>query len=130
MPICRDCGQEVNEIIKWSTKCKSCTKEDSHWRHIKASYGLSKDEWMRMYSKQEGKCAICGCENYQDIKGNRLSVDHSHPVSETRRAGTVEKNQIRGLLCHSCNTALGCLKHDLELFRKAMSYLESPPGLE
>jgi hypothetical protein len=123
MPTCRDCKQEVEEIVKYSTKCRSCTKEDAHWRHIKASYNMSKNEWLALYESQNGGCAICGCGNYEDIKGNRLSVDHSHPHGETRNAGKVKKHQIRGLLCHSCNTALGCFKHDIKLFTKAVEYL-------
>ena len=42
----------------------------------------------------------------------RLYVDHCHKTGK-----------IRGLLCNSCNTALGLLKDDISLFKRSIDYL-------
>jgi len=43
-----------------------------------------------------------------------LSIDHCHKT-----------NKIRGLLCMQCNTTLGRFKHDIELLKQAIKYLEN-----
>jgi len=42
----------------------------------------------------------------------KLVVDHCH-----------EGGQVRGLLCHNCNRALGLLKDDVDTLQKAIDYL-------
>ena len=41
-----------------------------------------------------------------------LSVDHDHDTGE-----------VRGLLCHACNHALGLLKDDRRLVAKLLAYI-------
>lgn len=128
--ICRDCNTEVDEIVSYSTKCRPCTKEDAYWRHIKATYGMTKEDWHLLYESQHGKCAICSAGNYKDSKKNRLSVDHAHQYGVTRGSTKkVKKEDIRGLLCHDCNIALGAFKDNAELLKNAVVYLESHNGL-
>jgi hypothetical protein len=127
---CRDCNTEVDEIVAYSTKCRPCTKEDAHWRHIKAAYGMSKLDWTFLYESQNGKCAICGSENFQDSKKNRLSVDHAHPYGQARGDSKVKKEDIRGLLCHDCNIALGAFRHNVSALKNAIDYLESHKCIE
>lgn len=43
----------------------------------------------------------------------KLNVDHDH---KTRN--------VRGLLCHNCNRALGLLKDNINSLKSAISYLE------
>ena len=68
-------------------------KERKKWSDIRIKYGLSQEDWEKIYNDQEGKCAICGreAENYNLI----LCVDHDHSTRE-----------IRGLLCDWCNRSL------------------------
>lgn len=76
------------------------------------------EKYFQMIEDQDNKCAICNkeetCIDGRSVnkKPRRLSIDHCH-VS----------GKVRGLLCHSCNTAIGKLKDDLELFKKAMDYI-------
>lgn len=84
--------------------CKTCydTSDDRNnkriaWReansdyHLKLRYGVTHVDYQRMLQEQGGVCAICG-----NPPGNRkLAVDHCH-----------ETLKVRGLLCHTCNTAL------------------------
>jgi hypothetical protein len=74
-------------------------------------YGLSLDEYDALATKQGGVCAICG-EPPVKGGGKRLVVDHDH-----------QTGWIRGLLCGSCNVAIGYLREDPKLFDRAKEYL-------
>ena len=71
-------------------------------------YGIDQKGYEELYLKQQGKCAICG------IFKDKLDIDHCH-----------KKNKIRGLLCGSCNRALGLLKDNTEFLLKAINYLNT-----
>lgn len=73
---------------------------------LKADYGLTVEQYQEMYDAQEGLCSICG--DHHDT----LCVDHSH-----------ETGKVRGLLCSSCNIALGKLKDDAVIVQRAADYL-------
>src|SRR6266567_3377847 len=75
---------------------------------LKRKYGITWDEYQEMFESQKGLCAICqGVE-----EGRMLSVDHDH-----------ETGKVRGLLCGSCNRALGLFKEDPELLDIAKEYV-------
>ena len=80
------------------------------WR-LRKTYGLSVTDYERMASQQAGVCALCGKRN---SSGRRLAVDHCHATGA-----------VRSLLCASCNLAIGHLKDDPALMRKAATYVES-----
>ncbi len=103
-------------------------QESARWRHIKATYSISKDEWQQLYESQDGKCAICGCTDVPEERRSNLSVDHAHGPHDTAR-GTTDKTTIRGLLCQPCNKGLGSFKDDPELLIKAVEYLNKPKPL-
>ena len=82
-------------------------------------YGITVDDYDKMFSKQGGVCAICHQEETsRDRNGfgergvRRLAVDHD------KETGTV-----RGLLCAACNMGIGSLGHSQERMRSAISYL-------
>ena len=79
-------------------------------------YGLTPQQHNEMFAKQEGCCSICGIHQSKLIKG--LHVDHCH-ISK----------KIRGLLCNQCNYGLGNFKDNIDVIKKAISYLESHNGL-
>ena len=64
-----------------------------------------------MLEEQGGACAICRSTS-PGGKG-RFHVDHDHVTQE-----------IRGLLCHGCNTTLGQVKDSPAALRAAAEYLE------
>lgn len=93
--------------------CKSCTKKNYELSHsyeyrIEKRYGLSMEQYEKMEQEQNRGCAICG----QRDEGRRLVVDHCHTTQ-----------QVRGLLCNHCNTAIGAFKDDPRLLLKAAKYL-------
>lgn len=67
-----------------------------------------------MLEQQNYKCLICntnqGDEGLNRTRG--LVVDHNHNTGE-----------IRGLLCHRCNLAIGLLNDDEETMNNAIIYI-------
>jgi hypothetical protein len=86
--------------------CKECRKQQGADMHIKRMYGLTRVELDALIEAQGGLCAICETNP-------AVHVDHDHVTGK-----------IRGVLCFTCNVALGQLKDDVALFRKAIDYLE------
>jgi hypothetical protein len=74
---------------------------------IKRNFGITVEDYDKMFIAQSGRCAICHCESTK-----ALAVDHCHTTGK-----------VRGLLCTSCNTGLGLFKDNLELLEKAKLYL-------
>lgn len=75
---------------------------------LKAKYGLAWSEYQEMFERQNGVCAICkGTE-----EDRMLAVDHNH-----------ETDIVRGLLCGTCNRALGLFKDSPELLQVAKEYV-------
>lgn len=81
-------------------------------RHRK--YGIGATEYAAMLAAQGGVCAICGRAASGRKDSTELCVDHCHT-----------SNQIRGLLCHSCNRGIGLLQDSEEVLEKALAYLRS-----
>lgn len=101
--------------------CKSCHKEKyggDYQRNLdlKRKYGITLETYNILLKQQDYKCAICGQEESHSLFGNKvipLSVDHNH-----------ETGEIRQLLCHACNTAIGLLGEDVSRLASAITYLE------
>jgi hypothetical protein len=73
---------------------------------------ITKEEYLKLYEQQEGKCKICNMVPTGHKK--TLCLDHDHITLK-----------VRGLLCDNCNTALGKFKDDVELLQKAINYLKT-----
>ena len=137
--LCTKCGEykETEEFLWYENKyqarggyhynCKACLKVYADAKralnkelpdqtkvrrgyHIKSKYGLSMESYESMLTEQADSCAICK-DSFTESKLPR--VDHNH------RTG-----RVRGLLCHSCNTAIGHLKDDPTILKAAIEYME------
>ena len=76
------------------------------------NYGITLEQYERMFFEQDGKCAICGNpESHSDKK--RLAVDHDH-----------QTGKVRGLLCNKHNRILGTLGDSVDELKRAIAYLE------
>ena len=73
-------------------------------------YGLTPRKYKELYKKQGGVCAICQRSTHQV---GRLQVDHCHT-----------QNIIRGLLCRTCNVALGDLQDNCKWLLRAIQYVK------
>ena len=121
MKQCRSCGVEKknSEFHKNQSRCKPCKSEidrkyyeNDRSNYYIRTYGISLSDFNAMFEEQEGCCAVCGTHQLQ-LK-TRLCVDHDHATGK-----------VRGLLCNSCNTALGKLKDNYDIAYRAADYLRS-----
>jgi len=85
-------------------------KDYSKNKHLRATYGISLDDYNEMFRLQEGKCYLCG-KHQSEVK-RALSVDHCHKTGK-----------IRKLLCQPCNTLLGMSGDNPAVLQKAINYL-------
>ena len=72
-------------------------------------FGITKADYDRLLIQQDSACAICKLIP----KRRRLDVDHCH-----------DTGRVRGLLCETCNKALGQFEDNPELLRAAIQYLQ------
>ena len=86
-------------------------KQKSRNHHLKTTYGITQDDYNMMFEKQGGRCAIC--EKHQTEISRALSVDHCHTTGK-----------VRGLLCHTCNSAIGKFYDNINLLENAILYLK------
>lgn len=123
------CGREENY------KCKLCRVEG----HLRRTYDLSLEEYLQLYRKQGGKCAICGRtlllnEAFnlviEDEEATRAEVDHEH-VAKKIKPQPPKRDLVRGLLCGGryagCNAKLGHVDN-VEWLEAAVVYLKNPPA--
>jgi hypothetical protein len=79
--------------------------------HRKSRTGWTADQYDLAYVEQGGCCYLC--RRHASELPHGLVADHCH-----------ESNTPRRLLCDACNTALGLLRDDAELIRRAANYIE------
>lgn len=78
-------------------------------------HGISLDEYAQMFEDQQGRCASCRGEETQVSRNgtpHMMPVDHDH-----------ETGEVRGLLCHRCNRALGLLGDDPGTVQRLLIYI-------
>jgi len=100
---CYTCHAEYDKETYNSLKQKD---QDLRYR-----YGINLDIYNQLILKQNNKCAIC-LDKLQS--GTKVHVDHCHLT-----------DQVRGILCTSCNTSLGKFKESIEILQRAIDYLRS-----
>lgn len=85
--------------------------EGNRKRKLQREFGITVEEFDRMFAAQGSRCAICGTD---DFGGAYAHVDHCH-----------QTGLVRGLLCVRCNQGLGFFKDDPDRMRAAIAYLEA-----
>jgi hypothetical protein len=94
--------------------CRNAHSTASKHRHpdavkntvLKRTYGLTLVEREEKLARQDYRCAICK-ERLDDPH-----VDHDH-----------ETNQVRDLLCRTCNLAVGYVQENILIAEALVSYL-------
>ena len=81
---------------------------ESYNRHLKSLYGITSEDYDRMYQEQKGLCALC---SRSSTSGRHLDVDHDHTTGK-----------VRGLLCVGCNRFVGRFEQNF-LGEKTNEYL-------
>lgn len=134
MKICRKClgNKDLSSFTKQKgypdgrkNICNACRNEQRRERYannssrvvsnnLKSKYGINLEQYICMFKKQNGLCAICN-EPETCVRAGKvmsLSVDHCHTSGD-----------IRGLLCNDCNRGIGLLKDDAKTLLKAYEYI-------
>jgi hypothetical protein len=104
--VCSSCGEKRpdTDFHKNQTTCKACVRL--------RRYGLTHAGYEILLEEQDRQCAVCSAREEEVV----FAVDHDHATGV-----------VRGLLCGPCNRALGLLRDDPELVRRAAEYLTMPP---
>lgn len=90
-------------------KYKALTWRQKLERRLK-SYGMTLDDFDRMWDQQGGNCASCFvCLEHDDP----FHIDHDHKTGA-----------VRGILCPPCNLTVGHGRESPDLLRKCAAYLE------
>lgn len=116
MSKCKECCKEyyqenrehiINRTKEYEQKNREyVTQRHKEWKY-RIKFDLTKEEYSEL---AKNGCMICGTfEN--------LCVDHDHNT-----------NEVRGILCRSCNGAIGLLQDSVDILLKAAAYLESKQG--
>lgn len=100
-----------NEVIYLESEITEKTLKHSFGQKW-SLYKISKEDFMSLAERQGNMCAVCKV----DATGleHRLCVDHDHYT-----------NEIRGLLCHDCNTATGWIHDRPEVAEQLAHYLRT-----
>lgn len=94
--------------------CHSCQRDYSRNHRLQLLYGVDLDTYSMLLQVQGNVCFICR----KSAAGRSLAVDHDHSTGE-----------VRGLLCHQCNSGvLGALADSVDALKRAIEYLENPPA--
>lgn len=90
-------------------------KRNTKSKKLKQRYGINLNDYEAMLRRQRNKCLICRKPERRIIAGKliQLSVDHCH------RTGVV-----RGLLCSSCNVAIGMFEESVKTMKRAIDYVK------
>jgi hypothetical protein len=111
---CKAC--QASRALEWFRNNRERSIATARRTHLRKAYGITVEEYDGLLEKQDHRCGICGEPESTARAGKTMSlaVDHCHG-----------SGRVRGLLCNNCNRAVGLLKDDAELLRKAIVYLES-----
>jgi hypothetical protein len=112
----RDWAKEKWKIDPTNFKIANKTWRDNNPdknrnRKLKSKYGITSDDYNKLFNEQEGKCKTCG--RHQNEFKIKLCVDHNH-----------ETGNIRGLLCTDCNIALGKIKENIKTLKNLIKLIE------
>lgn len=118
-------NQRPNGRSVWCVLCRNkharkrytkLPQEQRRDARLRSRYGISFLDYVRMYESQGGCCAACRepADAITEDGQLPLRVDHDHTTGE-----------VRGLLCHGCNSAIGYMNDDPTRLEKAAEYLRT-----
>lgn len=91
--------------------CRKCKTASGRNSQLKRNFGITLDDFQSMLAAAGGMCSICSGSML--VVGRGPNVDHCHKT-----------NKVRGLLCNTCNTAIGLLKDNIKILQGAIRYLK------
>jgi len=113
---CAGCQSFVPLFYCSGSRCKACASSAAHEKRLESTYGISPEDYLRIFAAQGGRCGICR----NKPRTIRFAVDHDHKTGE-----------VRGILCKRCNhDLLGGGHDDVMMLFRAIQYLLFPPAAE
>jgi hypothetical protein len=93
----------------WTPEKRASVARRQKNNAYRSKYGLTIDEAVALLDSQGG-CGICG----KALTERQMRVDHCHATGV-----------VRGILCNTCNTALGYLGDTANALERAARYINS-----
>jgi hypothetical protein len=90
---------------------EECARTAKSLGNARWKYGITMQEYRRLWLKQKGVCAICELPERTE-RNHLLTIDHDHVT-----------DHVRGLLCSQCNRAIGMLQDDPKVIEAAAAYV-------
>lgn len=127
--VCKNCRHKEyddNEAAYKDKNHESYKRRRSNgvWQRRRLqNFGITEEIYARMLDEQHNACKVCGTT----APGGRgdWHIDHDRKCcSGDRSCGKC----VRGLLCHLCNVALGCVHDSPEILKNLLIYLEARNG--
>jgi hypothetical protein len=115
---CAVCRKEFRkeELIVYGRKsyflCSPCKSDLNRLER----FGLTPADYKFLLAFQNNCCAIC--ERRLQLTQHNFAVDHCH-----------DSDDVRGILCKRCNTALGIFQDDPDFLVRAAEYVNHPPAV-
>lgn len=119
---CKPCRNAAQSLYYQKHKLERRSYDQAYYRRnpdkwrdeqLRRKFGITIENYRIILDQQDGKCLIC-LRSAADFPGQRwLAVDHCHATG-----------QIRGILCHSCNRAVGLFQDNPDLMIKAAQYVQ------
>jgi len=118
---CRECAKLYN-IAYYKAHAALYKRKAIIWKALhpeavrsstlKKKYGITLQQWNEQFARQGNACAICRTTEVPNATRDWVT-DHNHKT-----------NSIRGILCRKCNMAIGLLKDDFKIIRRAVMYVK------
>lgn len=112
---CETCETSFRTEQHNARNCPKCAERLPWASSVKLNYKLSVAEFLRMLTEQGDVCAIC-----KRNPDGHFAVDHDHACCPGKKSCG---RCVRGLLCRSCNWAIGHMQDDPQRLRAAADYL-------
>lgn len=134
--VCKNAGQDAAHRRRPAPhpgpRCETCHRAERqarkarrHASAVRRRFGITDEEYQRLYAAQGGRCFICRRANG---RSKHLAVDHDHACLAGHDPKVGCPKCVRGLLCSDCNRMLGRFREDAAAFERAARYLRHPPA--
>lgn len=113
---CKSCKNIYNKQYHKRNSKKLIYKATTH--NLRRKYGMTREMRDAVLSAQDHRCAICKINLDGSKPKLRGCIDHCHVTGK-----------VRGILCGTCNSAIGLLNDSEQNLLSAVSYLSKYRGV-
>jgi len=108
-------AESREKFRKWIEANPERAKLSARNARVKGKFGITLEQYRKLLSDQDFKCAICKIELSDTHEGGtkRKALDHDHSTGK-----------IREFLCNGCNTGIGAFRENPDALLAAIEYLK------